>query len=91
MTNVKNNDPWTPRVLAVLVFALLYGVVYILLDVRSDVLKDPTSAAVVGTLIGHIFGTVSTVLAYYFGSTRGSQSKDEMLFNSTPAKRNGNP
>lgn len=39
-----------------------------------------------GTLIGYLSGKAEQVISFYFGSSHGSQSKDELLFNSTPKK-----
>lgn len=38
-----------------------------------------------GTLIGYMSAKAEQVLAYYFGSSAGSQSKDMLLYHSTPA------
>lgn len=37
-----------------------------------------------GTLIGYLSAKAEQVIAFYFGSSQGSQNKDLMLFNSTP-------
>lgn len=39
-----------------------------------------------GTLVGYISAKCEQVLAYYFGSSRSSDRKTELLANSTPAK-----
>jgi len=52
--------------------------------VTGQITKDPTQATLVGTVIGYVFSEAKQVLAYYFGSSAGSRSKDEMLYNSTP-------
>lgn len=39
-----------------------------------------------GTLIGYLSAKAEQVLAYYFGSTSGSNRKTELLAKSTPAK-----
>lgn len=39
-----------------------------------------------GTLIGYLSGKAEQVISFYFGSSHGSQNKDELLFNSTPRK-----
>lgn len=43
-------------------------------------------SALAGTLVGYLSAKAEQVLAYYFGSTKGSAEKTAMLFNSTPAK-----
>jgi hypothetical protein len=42
-------------------------------------LKDPNTAALIGTLIGYVSAKADQVVAYYFGSSRGSASKDETI------------
>jgi len=42
--------------------------------------------ATAGTLIGYLSAKAEQVVAFYFGSSSGSQRKDEMLYNSTPVK-----
>lgn len=37
-----------------------------------------------GTLIGYLSAKAEQVVAFYFGSSNGSQNKDLMLYNSTP-------
>ena len=39
-----------------------------------------------GTLIGYLSAKAEQVVSFYFGSSNGSQRKDEMLYNSTPNK-----
>jgi hypothetical protein len=39
-----------------------------------------------GTLIGYLSAKAEQVIAFYFGSSAGSQKKDELLHNSTPIK-----
>lgn len=40
-----------------------------------------------GTLIGYLSAKCEQVLAYYFGSTKGSAEKTRMIANSTPTKK----
>jgi len=39
-----------------------------------------------GTLIGYLSGKAEQVISFYFGSSHGSQAKDQLLFNSEPKK-----
>jgi hypothetical protein len=39
-----------------------------------------------GTLIGYLSAKAEQVISFYFGSSHGSQKKDQMIFNSTPIK-----
>jgi len=45
---------------------------------------DTTTATMVGTVIGYLFGEAKAVLAFYFGDTQGSARKTELLAQSTP-------
>ncbi len=38
----------------------------------------------IDTVLGYFFGAISTVIAFYFNTTQGSQEKNEMLRDSTP-------
>ena len=80
----------TPKVLA---YGIIGANLALIGCLAAGMIKSTDSAVfgLVGTALGYLVSESKAVLAYYFGSTRGSQSKDEMLFNSTPAKRNGNP
>jgi len=40
--------------------------------------------ALAGTLVGYLSAKCEQVVGFYFGSSHSSQSKDAMLFNSTP-------
>jgi hypothetical protein len=41
-------------------------------------------SALAGTLVGYLSAKCEQVIAYYFGSSHGSQAKDAMLYQSTP-------
>lgn len=41
-------------------------------------------SALAGTLIGYISAKAEQVVSFYFGSSNGSQKKDELLYRSTP-------
>jgi energy-converting hydrogenase Eha subunit A len=43
-------------------------------------------SAMAGTLVGYLSAKAEQVVAFYFGSSAGSQKKDEMLHNSSPLK-----
>ena len=46
--------------------------------------------ALAGTLVGYLSAKCEQVLAFYFGSSKSSQNKDEMLYNSTPTNQGDN-
>jgi predicted phage gp36 major capsid-like protein len=47
--------------------------------VAGLVTKDPAQATLVGTVIGYVFSEAKQVLAYYFGSSAGSERKTELM------------
>jgi hypothetical protein len=47
--------------------------------VTGAVTQNPAQAALVGTVIGYVFSEAKQVLAYYFGSSSGSDRKTELL------------
>jgi hypothetical protein len=73
---VKDN---TPKILAYGVMLLAIAISIILISGNSPVMKDTTSAAMAGTVIGYIFNEVKQVFSYYFGSSSGSDRKTELL------------
>ena len=42
-------------------------------------------SAMAGTLVGYLSAKAEQVISFYFGSSNGSQAKDQMLYNSVPA------
>lgn len=44
-------------------------------------------SALLGTLVGYLSAKCEQVIAFYFGSTAGSQAKDVLLAQSTPSKK----
>lgn len=44
-------------------------------------------SAMAGTLIGYLSAKAEQVISFYFGSSHGSQKKDELLYNSTPSSK----
>lgn len=43
--------------------------------------------AMAGTLIGYLSAKAEQVVSFYFGSSNGSQKKDELLYRSTPGDK----
>ena len=41
----------------------------------------------VNMIIGALIGAFITVVGFFFGSSKGSQAKDEMIHNSTPINK----
>ena len=44
-------------------------------------------SAMAGTLIGYLSAKAEQVVSFYFGSSSGSQAKDQMIYNSTPTQK----
>lgn len=55
--------------------------------ITGYVTKDPMQATLVGTVLGYVFSEAKQVLAYYFGSSAGSDRQTELLAQSTPAAK----
>lgn len=53
--------------------------------VTGNVTKDPALATIVGTALGSMWSEAKQVLAYYFGSSAGSQAKDSTIANQAKA------
>lgn len=53
--------------------------------VTGNVTKDPSLATIVGTALGSMWSEAKQVLAYYFGSSAGSQAKDATIANQAKA------
>ena len=68
---------WTPDLLAWLIMGASGLVAYLVLT--GNVTKDPVLSTMTGTVIGYLFSEAKSVLAYYFGSSAGSQAKDATL------------
>ena len=67
--------------LAILIIASFIGV-----TVGTLMGYTKIDSVLAGTLIGYLSAKAEQVVSFYFGSSNGSQRKDEMLYNSTPNK-----
>jgi hypothetical protein len=72
---------WTPAILAYVLTVGLFGFIVLL----SLVTIPPTSAQALNLTLGSIGTAWVAMITYYYGSSRSSQNKDFMLFNSAPA------
>lgn len=70
---------FTPKVLATVIIGGFLATVYMVLAGYVDGLKDPLTAALVGTLIGYVSAKADQVVAYYFGSSASSKAKDDTI------------
>jgi hypothetical protein len=67
--------------LAILIVSAFIGVVIATLGGFAVI-----DSVLAGTLIGYLSAKAEQVVNFYFGSSAGSQRKDEMIHNSTPIK-----
>jgi len=68
-----------PPVLSVLVTAGFFGILGYLMVHPADTGNTPLMI-----MLGSLGTAWTGIIAFYFGSSAGSQKKDQMLFNSTP-------
>lgn len=76
---VKLGGDWTPRVLAYVVIGGFMFVVIATLRGWSHV-----DTALAGTLIGYLSAKAEQIIAYYFGSSAGSDKKTDLLAQAQP-------
>jgi hypothetical protein len=70
-----------PPLLSLLVTVGFFGILLYLMVKPAD-----TSNAPLMIMLGSLGTAWTGIIAFYFGSSAGSQKKDQMLFNSMPAK-----
>ena len=78
MFRSKISPAFMQGVLAVVVIVGFFGVLFIVIgkpDMRDAML----------ILVGQLSGCLGAVVAYYFGSSKGSAQKNELLAKSIPA------
>lgn len=68
----------TTKILAILIVIMAATAATAVLGGYVDGLKDPITAALVGSIIGSVFTALNQVLQYYFGSSSGSARKDAL-------------
>jgi hypothetical protein len=64
------------------ILALLYSVAFIaviILLIFTSPKADPQIFAVLTTLVGVLANQVGSIVSYYFGSTKNSQTKDQTI------------
>jgi len=71
---------WVPPLLAVLIVAVWSTTQYFMF---THVIPD-TMREMVSRVLGTMDGALMLVLSFYYGSSSGSQAKDQMIHNSTP-------
>lgn len=70
---------WMPRVLGLLVVTSFVVVTILVLSDNAPAVKDEKALLTVGAIIGILGNETKAVLAYYFGSSSGSQAKDATI------------
>jgi hypothetical protein len=76
-------DSWTPRLLAALTTGGFFGLIGVMCFVKVPIEnRDAIMLA-----IGALGAGWSAILSYYFGSSRGSAAKDELLGRMAPTRR----
>lgn len=76
---------WTPKVLAFVIVTGFFAVVAYVLGWGLTGM-DAAAAAFAGSLVGYVSAKAEQVVAYYFGSSAGSQKKDILLAQAPPSK-----
>lgn len=75
---IATNSRLVPSI-AIIVILSFIGVVIATMLGYSKI-----ESAMAGTLVGYLSAKAEQVIAFYFGSSAGSQKKDELLHRSTP-------
>ena len=70
-----------PPVLSILVTGGFFGILAYLMVTPADTGNTPLMI-----MLGSLGTAWTGIIAFYFGSSAGSRAKDQMLFESTPAK-----
>ena len=72
---------WVPSVLSMLVTIGFFGILIWLMIHPADTANTPLMI-----MLGSLGTAWTGIIAFYFGSSAGNSRKDEMLYNSVPAK-----
>jgi len=70
-----------PPLLSILVTVGFFGILAYLMVTPTDTANTPLMI-----MLGSLGTAWTGIIAFYFGSSAGSRAKDQMLFESTPAK-----
>ena len=77
----KTVKSWVPPTLAMLVTVGFFGILIAMMTGKID------QAAEVDIMLGSLGTAWTGIIAFYFGSSAGSQAKDAMIHNSTPIEK----
>ena len=67
--------------------AVIIVVSFICVTVGTLMGYSKIESAMAGTLVGYLSAKAEQVISFYFGSSSGSQAKDQMLWKSTPTEK----
>lgn len=70
---------WTPPILAAVVVSGFIASCVAVLGGWVHGLKDPLTAALIGSVIGNVTSATMLVLNFYYGTTSSSRTKDETI------------
>lgn len=93
ITAATGSRDWYVAVLGafvVLAFTLVLGMM-VFKPVKEDKIRSESSVALINILVGALTAGYSTVLAYYFGSSTGSKSKDGTIASMTQQSESLSP
>lgn len=76
---IGSRDSWTPRIIGGMALGGFLWSVYWVLSGQVAGMNDPTTVALVGTLVGYVSAKADQVVSYYFGSSAGSARKTEAM------------
>lgn len=77
---MENKSVLVPGLAAIIISAFVGVTIFTLMGYAK------IESAMAGTLIGYLSAKAELVLSFYFGSSSGSERKDELLYHSTPNK-----
>lgn len=73
------NDLVRPTLTFIMLGGSLFIVVAVLVGWATDVIKDPTAALTVGTVLGLWLGMTKEVMGFWFGMTKESQKQNAIV------------
>lgn len=83
---IQTRSIW-PGALSFLEIAGFYGLLGFLILQGFPKDMDEFSKGIVQNMVGAVLVGYAAVRAFWLGSSAGSQSKDQLIYNSTPAKK----
>ena len=79
----STGDSWTPRLLAAVTLGAFIACIWMVFEARLTGM-DAAQIALIGGVVGYASAKADTVIAYYFGSSKGSDDANRLLYKSTP-------